>query len=217
LKTRPDSAEAKQLEKDLKNPHYVRDQPGLTETTGWVDAWATQPSVYAVRARNAQDIAAAVNFARENNLRLAVKGGGHSYQGTSNAPDSLLIWTRDMHDIQMHDAFVPQGCNGTVQPVPAVSIGAGSIGAQVYDAVMTKAGKYVQGGGCMTVRLGGLIAGGGFGSFSKHTTVPRPAAGSKPKWSRPTDRFESEMRAPIPTCSGRSRAAVAGPSESSAR
>jgi FAD/FMN-containing dehydrogenase len=168
LKTSPDSAEAKQLEKDLKNPYYVRDQPGLTETTGWVDAWATQPSVYAVRARNAQDIAAAVNFARENNLRLAVKGGGHSYQGTSNAPDSLLIWTRDMHDIQMHDAFVPQGCNGTVQPVPAVSIGAGSIGAQVYDAVMTKAGKYVQGGGCMTVCLGGLIAGGGFGSFSKH-------------------------------------------------
>ena len=168
LKSDPDSAEAKQLWKDLKNPYYVRDQPGLTETLGWVDAWATQPSVYAVQARNAQDIAAAVNFARENNLRLAVKGGEHSYQGTSNAPDSLLIWTRHMHDIEMHDAFVPQGCNGTVQPQPAVTVGAGTIGAQAYEAVMTKAGKYVQGGGCMTVCLGGLIAGGGFGSFSKH-------------------------------------------------
>ncbi len=51
---------------------------------------------YAVAARNAADIAAAVNFARENHLRLVVKGGGHSYQGTSNAPDSLLIWTRHM-------------------------------------------------------------------------------------------------------------------------
>ena len=30
-----------------------------------------------------------------------VKGGGHSYQGTSNAPDSLLIWTRHMHEIAM--------------------------------------------------------------------------------------------------------------------
>src|SRR5262249_55897620 len=29
-------------------------------------------------------------------------------------------------------------------------------------------GKYVQGGGCMTVGLAGLIQGGGFGSFSKH-------------------------------------------------
>jgi hypothetical protein len=124
--------------------------------------------VYAVRARNAQDIAAAVNFARENNLRVAVKGGGHSYQGTSNAPDSLLIWTRYMHDVEMHDAFVPQGCNRTLEPQPAVTVGAGTIGIQAYEAVTTRAGKYVQGGGCTTVCLGGLIAGGGFGSFSKH-------------------------------------------------
>lgn len=135
---------------------------------GWVDAWSTKPSVYAVAARSAADIAAAVNFARENDLRLVVKGGGHSYQGTSNAPDSLLIWTRFMHDVTMHAAFVPTGCERTVQPQPAVTIGAGTIGMQAYDAVTTKAGKYVQGGGCLTVGLAGLVQSGGFGSFSKH-------------------------------------------------
>ena len=124
--------------------------------------------MYAVAARNANDIAAAVTFARENNLRLAVRGGGHSYQGTSNAPDSLLIWTRHMHDIEMHEAFVPQGCEHVMQPQPAVTLGAGTIGIQAYDAVTTKGGKYVQGGGCLTVCLGGLISGGGFGSYSKH-------------------------------------------------
>jgi FAD/FMN-containing dehydrogenase len=124
--------------------------------------------VYAVAARNAHDIAAAVNFKRENNLRLAVKGGGHSYQGTSNAPDSVLIWTRHMHDIEMHRAFVPQGCDRTMQPQAAVTFGAGTIGMQAYDAVTTKAGKYVQGGGCTTVCLGGPIQSGGFSSFSKH-------------------------------------------------
>ena len=153
---------------DIKNPYYIGDQPGLTQTLGWVDAWATKPSVYAVAARNAHDIAAAVNFARENNLRLAVKGGGHSYQGTSNAPDSLLIWTRHMNDITMHPAFVPQGCEHTVQPQPAVTVGAGTIGMQAYQAVTTKGGKYVQGGGCTTVCLGGLVQSGGFGSYSKH-------------------------------------------------
>lgn len=122
-----------------------RRSAGLTETLGWVDAWATKPSVHAVAARNAQDIAAAVNFARENDLRLVVKGGGHSYQGTSNAPDSLLIWTRHMNDIAMHTDFVPQGCDHTLQPQPAVTIGAGTIGMQAYDAVTTKGGKYVQG------------------------------------------------------------------------
>ena len=154
--------------KNLRNPYYIGDQPGLTQTLGWADAWTTKPSVYAVAARNAHDIAAAVNFARENVLRLVVKGGGHSYQGTSNAPDSLLVWTRHMNDITMHDAFVPQGCEGKQAPQPAVTLGAGTIWMHAYDAVTTKAGKYVQGGGCTTVGVAGLIQSGGFGSFSKH-------------------------------------------------
>jgi FAD/FMN-containing dehydrogenase len=161
-------AAAQRLLKDLKNPYYVGDQPGLTQTLGWVDAWATKPSVYAVAARHANDIAEAVNFARENALRLVVKGGGHSYQGTSNAPDSLLIWTRRMNDIAMHTGFVPQGCQRSLRPQPAVTLGAGTIGMRAYEAVTTEAGKYVQGGGCTTVGLAGLVQSGGFGSYSKH-------------------------------------------------
>jgi hypothetical protein len=64
LKTDPAGAAAKQLSENLKNPYYIGDQPGLTQTLGWVDAWATKPSVFAVAARNAHDIAQAVNFAR---------------------------------------------------------------------------------------------------------------------------------------------------------
>ena len=159
---------AKQLARDLKNPYYIGDQPGLTQTLGWVDAWTTRPSVYAVAARNANDIAQAINFARDNDLRLVVKGGGHSYQGTSNAPDSLLIWTRHLNDIAMHSGFVPQGCENVMAPQSAVTIGAGVIGMQAYDAVTTQGGKYIQGGGCVTVCLAGLIQSGGFGSYSKH-------------------------------------------------
>ncbi len=73
---------------------------------GWVDAWTSHPSAYAVAARTTADTVAAVDFAREHSLRLVVKGGGHSYLGTSNAPDSLLIWTRPMRAIAVHDAFV---------------------------------------------------------------------------------------------------------------
>jgi len=168
LKTDPGGAAATQLLKNLKNPYFIGDQSGLTQTLGWIDAWATKPSVYAVAARNASDVAAAVNFARENALRLVVKGGGHSYQGTSNAPDSLLIWTRHMNDITIHPAFVPQGCDRTLRPQPAVTLGAGAIWMQAYDAVTTRGGRYVQGGGCTTVGVAGLIQSGGFGSFSKH-------------------------------------------------
>ena len=99
-------------------------------------------------ARTTEDVVAAVDFARENNLRLVVKGGGHSYQGTSNAADSLLIWTRRMNAVTLHDAFVAAGCAGRHGPQAAVTVEAGAIWGQVYDAVTTQAGRYVQGGGC---------------------------------------------------------------------
>jgi hypothetical protein len=150
---------------ELRNPYYIGDEPGLAQTLGWVDAWTFAPSVYAVAAEQASDVVAAINFARQRNLRLAVKGGGHSYQGTSSAPDSLLIWTRRMKAITVHDAFIPRGC--AANPRQAVSVEAGAVWMQVYDAVTTQHGRYVQGGGCTTVGVAGLIQSGGFGSFSK--------------------------------------------------
>jgi FAD/FMN-containing dehydrogenase len=118
-------------------------------------------------AEETADVVAAVNFARERRVRLVVKGGGHSYLGTSNAPDSLLVWTRRMNAIELHDAFVPRGREGRVEPQPAVTVGAGAIWMHVYQAVTPGAGRYVQGGGCGTVGVAGLVQSGGFGSFSK--------------------------------------------------
>jgi FAD/FMN-containing dehydrogenase len=160
-------ATCEQLFKQLKNPYYLGDEVGLTQSLGWVGAWTSEPSVYAVAAKTTQDVVAAVNFARTNNLRLVVKGGGHSYQGSSNAADSLLIWTRHMNAIVMHDAFVGAGCAGNAEPQPAVSIEPGAIWGHAYNEVAVKAGRYVQGGGCLTVGVAGIILGGGFGSFSK--------------------------------------------------
>jgi FAD/FMN-containing dehydrogenase len=163
----PVSAACSEALRHLKNPYYLGDQPALTQTSGWVDAWTSQPSVYAVAAASTADVVAAVNFAREQHLRLVVKGGGHSYQGTSDAPDSLLLWTRHMNQVSLHDAFVGQGCAGTQAPQSAVSVGAGAMWIDAYDAVTTRGGRYVQGGGCTTVGVAGLVQSGGFGSFSK--------------------------------------------------
>ena len=156
-----------QFFKAVRNPYFLGDEIGLTQTLGWVGAWTSSPSVHAVAARSSTDVAAAVDFARDHRLRLVVKGGGHSFQGTSSAPDSLLVWTRRMNQVTLHDAFVGQGCEGRAAPVPAVSVGAGAVWAHVYDAVTRRGGGYVQGGGCMTVGVAGLVQSGGFGSFSK--------------------------------------------------
>ncbi|MDM0014471.1 FAD-binding protein [Variovorax sp. J22P168] len=163
----PASTDCAQFFKSLKNPYVLGDDPALTQTLGWVDAWTSATSARAVAARRTADVVAAVDFARNHRLRLVVKGGGHSYQGTSNASDSLLVWTRAMNQVVLHDAFVAQGCAGRAAPVRAVSVGAGALWSQVYDAVTTRGGGYVQGGGCMTVGVAGLVQSGGFGSFSK--------------------------------------------------
>jgi FAD/FMN-containing dehydrogenase len=163
----PDGADCEAFFKEMRNPYFISDNPALTETSGWVDAWTSTPSAYAVKAQSTADVVAAVNFARENNLRLVIKGGGHSYQGTSDAPDSLLISTREMTAITLHDAFVPVGCDATHPAQPAVTVETGARWLAVYDAVTTRGGRYVQGGGCTTVGVAGFIHGGGFGSFSK--------------------------------------------------
>jgi FAD/FMN-containing dehydrogenase len=153
--------------KNIGNPFWIGDQPAGTQVSGWLDAWTPAPSAYAIKARDAADVAAGVNFARENNLRLVVKGAGHSYLGTSNAPDSLLIWTRQMTQVTPHAAFVGKGCEGHAAAVPAVSAGAGAVWMDLYNAVTMQGGRYVQGGGCTDVGVAGLVQSGGFGSFSK--------------------------------------------------
>ena len=110
MREEPSGQDCGPLFRQLKNPYFLRDEAGLTQTFGWVDAWTSAPSRYAIAAESTADVIAGVNFARENNLRLVVKGGGHSYQGTSSAPDSLLIWMRAMTGVTMHDAFVGSGC-----------------------------------------------------------------------------------------------------------
>jgi FAD/FMN-containing dehydrogenase len=149
------------------NPFFLGDQVSGTQVSGFFQAWTPEPSAYAIIAHSAEDIAQGVNFAREHNLRLVVKGPGHSYLGCSNAPDSLLIWTRAMNDVTVHDAFKPLGCERACEAVPAVSVGGGAIWIDVYHAVSVEGGRYAQGGACTEVGVAGLVQGGGFGSLSQ--------------------------------------------------
>src|SRR5882724_9462172 len=52
----PDSVPCNEVFKELKNPYYIGDQPALTQTSGWLNAWKSEPSVYAVAAKNTGDV-----------------------------------------------------------------------------------------------------------------------------------------------------------------
>ena len=152
----------------LKNPWYLVSQPGGTQSTGMAGAWSAQASGLAVRAASANDVAAAVNVAREQRLRLVVKGAGGDYFGRSSGrADSLLIWTHDLNQIRVQRAFRPEGAPADLPAVTALEVSAGNTWLQAYQAA-TAAKLYVQGGGCTTVgACGGFTQGGGFGNFSK--------------------------------------------------
>ena len=68
-----------------ETPYYAMESPGGYQHTGWEGVWNVSLSTYAVAARSAADVQATVNFAREHNLRLVVKGTGHEWFGRSQA------------------------------------------------------------------------------------------------------------------------------------
>lgn len=163
--SRPGTAAAANVIEKMKNPFYIAEQPGATQSTGWFNSWKSEVSPYVVAAESPSDVVAAVNFAREHGIRLVVKGTGHDYLGRSNAPDSLLVWTHKMRKLTSHEEFVPAGGSGP--GVPAISTEGGSVWLEVYDEVTNRQGRFVQGGGCTSVGPGGFILGGGYGMLSK--------------------------------------------------
>jgi hypothetical protein len=42
--------------KEMKNPYSLSENPALTETSGWVDAWSSAPSAYAVKVRSTAEV-----------------------------------------------------------------------------------------------------------------------------------------------------------------
>ena len=148
-------------------PYYLGDEPGLTQTLGWVGAWTSRPSVYAVAAKSAADVAAAVNFARDAQSAPRRQRRRPQLSGIVQCRRFAAHMDAAMRDMSCTMLSSARAAKAGSPPDPAVSVGAGASGDDVYHEVTTKAGRYVQGGGCPTVGVAGLIQRGGFGSFSK--------------------------------------------------
>ena len=152
--------------KQLKNPYFVGDQPGVTQTHGWVDGWTSAPSAYAVGARQTR------RCGRRGQLRARQKSTprdqGRRAQLSRHVERARLADHLDPCDERHRPARQFRAARVCGAAATAVTVGAGAIWIHAYDAVTTKGGRYAQGGGCTTVGVAGLIQGGGFGSFSKN-------------------------------------------------
>src|SRR5690349_9291756 len=48
----PQSPACAETFRRLRNPYYIGDEAGLTQTLGWAGAWTSRPSAYAVAAES---------------------------------------------------------------------------------------------------------------------------------------------------------------------
>jgi FAD/FMN-containing dehydrogenase len=168
----PHGAACRAALSDLHNPFAVEEHPDGFHTTGWYGAFDDRTAKYAVAAESSDDVASALEFARANGVRVAVKGTGHDYLGRSGGPGALLIWTHRMRQTEVHASFRPAGTpprpdGRSPAGVPALTVAAGTRWLEAYRA-LEGSGRLVPGGGCNTVgAAGGFTMGGGYSSFAR--------------------------------------------------
>ncbi|GAA1741165.1 FAD-binding oxidoreductase [Luedemannella helvata] len=114
----------------------------------------TRPAAIA-RCADEADVAAAVRFAREAGLAVAVRGGGHHAAGFSLVDGGLVIDTGGLKDL----AFDPA--------TATVVAGAGCGWRELDQVTYVEHGLAGPGGECPTVRNAGYSMGGGYGFLSR--------------------------------------------------
>lgn len=104
-----------------------------------------------VQVQTSADIAAAIQYARDNQLKLAVRSGGHSPAGLSTNDGGLVIDLSHFNTVDLLDS-----ARGLVR------IGAGGRWGDVAQALGAH-GLAISSGDTKSVGVGGLTLGGGIG------------------------------------------------------
>ena len=127
---------------DKNDPRYDELRKGFNKR---IDK---HPKVIALCTTTAE-VAAAVQYAHEKGLAIAVKSGGHSMEGFSCNDDGMVINLSKMNAVEMLDDH-------------KIKVGPGCTISSLYDTILPQ-GRLLPAGSCATVAVGGLTLGGGYG------------------------------------------------------
>jgi FAD/FMN-containing dehydrogenase len=138
----------------LRGPVLLPGDPGYDEARAIWNGMIDRHPEMIVRCAGTADVAAAIVFARDNGLPLAVKGGGHNIAGSALCDDGLVIDLSGMRDVH-------------VDPRARLAwVGGGALLSDV-DHETQSCGLAVPLGINSTTGAGGLTLGGGFGWLSR--------------------------------------------------
>ncbi len=150
----PDTAQ--QIEELLKSADvifvYPEDENYAEVNTYFNKRIEKKPAIIAL-CKSTKGVSDAVKLARLQTLKLAVRSGGHSFEGYSNIDGGLVINLSGMKSLSWEE-------DGTL------TAEAGVVLKELYEEILPK-GKVLPAGSCATVGLPGLTLGGGYGFFSR--------------------------------------------------
>ncbi len=130
------------------------DDPGYDEARAVHNAMIDRRPSVVVRATETADVVAAVNHARDNDLDLAVRGGGHSVPGFGTVDDGVVIDLSGMRAV-------------TVDPGSKTASAQGGATWGDFNDATNAHGLATTGGIISTTGVGGLSLGGGIGYLAR--------------------------------------------------
>jgi FAD/FMN-containing dehydrogenase len=107
-----------------------------------------------VQAANTRDVVNAVEFARDNNVLLAIRGGGHSWPGKSVCEGGLMLDLSRMNEV-------------TADRDAAVAVCGGGALLNNLDTACLDKGMVTTAGVVSHTGVGGFTLGGGFGRLNR--------------------------------------------------
>jgi FAD/FMN-containing dehydrogenase len=126
------------------------DDPGYDEARRVHNGMIDRRPALIVRCRTADDVAAAVRFARGEGLDITVRGGGHNVAGRAVADDAVMIDLAEMKAVH-------------VDPEARTVRAEGGVIWAELNAAAGEHGLAVTGGAISSTGIAGLTLGGGLG------------------------------------------------------
>lgn len=143
-----------QLRERVRGAVTTPDDDAYDEARTVYNAMIDRRPAAVVRCANAGDVMAAVDFARENELDLAVRGGGHSVPGFGTCDGGVVADLSGMRGVR-------------VDPARRTARAEGGATWGDFNAATYPFGLATTGGIISTTGVGGLTLGGGIGYLSR--------------------------------------------------
>jgi FAD/FMN-containing dehydrogenase len=143
-----------EFREELRGEAITADDSAYEEARKVYNAMIDRRPRVIVRPVDADDVATAVNFARTNDLPVAVRGGSHSVPGFGTGDDAVVIDLSQMQRVE-------------VDPGTSTARAEGGATWGVFNDATHAHGLATTGGIISTTGIGGLTLGGGIGYLTR--------------------------------------------------